>query len=121
MLDSILLVYQYVEPLIDFQSVFPNEITKIKENLFLRINNLSEQEVKDVVYKTIQSLAISLKSIYSFDKNISVMYYEEIVVNYYFKCLTSKNLEKRIKGILSMNQIINLIDKKENPYLNNSK
>ena len=115
-LENLLLVFHYIEPLIDSQSVLTNEITKIKENLFIRIGNLSEQEVKDVSYKTIQTISNCLKSLYSFDKKISVIYYEEMILNYNFKCLTSKNLEKRIKGILAINHIIGLVEKKENPY-----
>ena len=88
-------MFHNVEPLLDFQIVLTNEITKIKENIFIRIGNMSEQEVKDVTYKLIQSLANSLKSLYSFDKKISLMYYEEIILNYHFKCINSKNLEKR--------------------------
>lgn len=89
--------------------------------MFIRISNLSEQEVKDVSYKTIQTIANCLKSLFSFDKKISVIYYEEMILNYNFKCLTSKNLEKRIKGILAINNIINLIEKKENNISYSSK
>src|SRR5690606_7656860 len=53
--------------------------------------------------------------IYNFDEEglVSSIMQEEINLNYSYKCFSSKNLEKRIKGITYIDKIVEIVDKRE--------
>lgn len=62
---------------------------------------MSENEIKEVDKDDIDRIATILKSLFNM-ANINTdsnSIYDEINLNYHYKCFTSKNLEKRLKGI----------------------
>ena len=78
----------------------------------MRILSLTEHEIKELNKSVIHSIAHSIQKIFSFDDNHN-KYYEEMILNYHWKCLISKILEKRINGISSLNCILDNIEKKD--------
>ena len=112
-LESIINIFTYIEPLVDFKTVFNLEINQFKELIYYRIANLTEAEIKETNIMTIKSICLSIKKIFFHDKANYDRYYEELMLFYNIKCLTSKNLEKRIKGITSINNIIDYLENKD--------
>ena len=113
MLESMINIFSYVEPLVDFKVILNIEINQIREIVGNRIANLTEYEIKETNKKTIQSICKSVQQIFFYDQSNSEKCYEEFILLYHLKCLSSKNLEKRIKGITSLNNIIDYIEKKD--------
>ena len=113
MLESMINIFSYVEPLVDFKVILNIEINQIREIVGNRIANLTEYEIKETNKKTIQSICKSVQQIFFYDQSNSEKCYEEFILLYHIKCLSSKNLEKRIKGITSLNNIIDYIEKKD--------
>ena len=115
-LDSLLSVFSIIEPYVDYTTKFNQEIDILINNSYNRILNLSENEVKEINKSTVQSIAYTVRIILSYDTKLMNKYYEEIMLNYHWRCLTSKILEKRIKGITSLNNILDYLEKKERGY-----
>jgi len=113
MLESFLNIYSFVEPLIDFKTTFNIEINQFKEMINNRLSSLTEYEIKETNKKTILNICKSIQQMFFFDHSNCDKYYEEMILIYNFKCLCSKNLEKRIKGITSINNIIEYIERGE--------
>lgn len=116
MLESYLNVYSFVEPLIDYKTTLNIEINQFREMINNRLSNLNEYEIKETNKKTIQNICRSIQQIFFYDQSNCDKYYEELILIYNFKCLCSKNLEKRIKGITSINNILDYIEKGEGGY-----
>jgi len=73
---------------------------------------MTELEIKESKLKNIIFLAAALRKLVScIDQNAAQIYYEELTLTYYYKCLTSNNLQKRIFGITSLNENIESINK----------
>ena len=81
---------------------------------------MTELEIKESKKTEIMFLTSTVRTLVScIDLNASQVYYEELNLTYFYKCLTSKNLQKRIFGIVSINEIIELINKKSlKPFTN---
>jgi len=108
-------IFEFIQPFIDFTANFSSEMMKFKEYFMFRINNMSESEIKEVDKYYIEGIASSIKNVFNIDnvKTASGIIYEELLLNYHFKCFISKNLEKRIKGISYINKAAEFLDKKD--------
>jgi len=102
--------------MIEFKVTFNIEINQFKEMINNRLGNLTEYEIKETNKKTIQNICKSIQHMFFFDKSNSDKYYEEMILIYNFKCLCSKNLEKRIKGITSINNILEYLERGEKGF-----
>ena len=80
----------------------------------LRIENISEFEIKEIKKFSINQLASLVKSLLSpRDKKLACLCYEEILIKFYIKNSISKLLPKRLFGITSISNIIEVLDRKE--------
>jgi ubiquitin C-terminal hydrolase len=111
-------ILDYSNLYIDFTMIFSSQISKFKEFIFYRMNNLSDSEIKDVDPKIIEKLAYLIRNVFSFDGNelTAKIYNEEINLIYAYKCFISKILEKRIKGISYIDKLVEVIFLKESLY-----
>jgi hypothetical protein len=108
----------YVDPFIDYTSTFTTEISKFRDYIFMRINNMTEHEIKEVEKSDIEKIANILKKVFNYDdKNVANVVAEELTLNYHYKCLTSKILEKRIKSITHLVKLVENVKKKENKFM----
>lgn len=110
--------FQYFIEIIDLSSyyinlreIFYKEISLIKENVFDRIQNLSEKDIKEIDKFTIEKIARHLKNIV--DPEDKTLLFDELNLNFHLKCLTSNSLPKRIKGITEINNIIQKVDNRD--------
>lgn len=100
---------------VNVREYFGKEIEAIKENIWQRISNLSEIEIKEVEKNIIEKITRHLKSI--LDSEDKTLLFDEINLHFHLKCFTSKNLPKRIKGITEINNIIQKVESKGNNHL----
>lgn len=97
---------------VNLREIFCKEINSLKENILLRISNLSEIEIKEYEKNIIEKIGRHIKSI--IDPEDKTLLYDEINLNFHLKCFTSKNLPKRIKGITEINNLIQKVESKGN-------
>ena len=112
-IEIILNFFQLYKIIIDLKSVFPDEISYFKTYFTSRIMNLSESEIKEVRKGIIINTIRYLSLLIPFEIKVQKLFFEELYLTYHYKCLTSKNLEKRIAGITAVNLIIDTIERKE--------
>lgn len=86
---------------VDLGTYFSNKLIKLKDHIYNRINNLTENEIKETERDDIEKIANILRNLMSkiVPKSTPNLIYEEINLNYHYKCFISKNFEKRLKGI----------------------
>jgi hypothetical protein len=109
-------VYAFIKDFVDYTSCFTNELSKFKEYIFARVTNMTEHEIKEVDKQDIEKISYTVKKIYE-KKFCGEIIAEELILNYHYKCLTSKVLEKRIKSITHLVKLIEDIKKKDNKLL----
>ena len=97
---------------VNIREIFGKEITAIKENIWMRISNLSETEIKELEKNVIEKIAKHIKSI--LDPEDKTLLFDEVNLNFHLKCFTSKSLPKRIKGIMEINGVIQKVESKGN-------
>lgn len=112
---SICKILEFANNYLDFNMIFSPQITKFKEFIFSRMNQLSNSEIKDTDPKVFENLASLIRNIFSVDGNelTAKIYYEEINLIYAYKCFNSKILEKRIKGISYIDKLVEIVFLKE--------
>jgi len=98
-----------------YSQVFTIEIGKLRAYFTHRIQNMTELEIKETKNKTITILTSSLKTIFLSEGKTPKIYSDELLLLFYYKLITSKSLERRIKGIVYLTKFIEAIEKKENP------
>jgi hypothetical protein len=103
-------IIEFIEPFIEFTSKFSSEISKLKDHIYERINNLTETEIKEIDQGDIERVTYILKRLYNIgDDNMSTKMID-LTLNYHYKCLVSKIFDKRLKGISNISRIIELSD-----------
>ncbi len=96
---------------VNLKESFTKETNNIKDIISERINNLSETEIKEVDKITIENIARSLKNI--IDPEGKQQIFDILTLNFHMKCLNSKSLPKRIKGITEINNLIQKLETRE--------
>jgi len=74
---------------------------------------MTEFEIKDTSKKTMIAISQSVKILFLSDSKISKVTSDELMINFFFRNLTSKNLERRIKGITYLNKYLEILERKE--------
>ena len=74
---------------------------------------MSEYELKETNLSTIVNIMKSLRVLLARNNFISSTFPDEMLLHYFYNQLTSKNLERRVKGITYINKFINVITKNE--------
>jgi hypothetical protein len=112
----------YADTFIDYTSTFTTELSKFRDYIFLRINNMTEHEIKEVEKMDVERIANIIKKVFNYDdKNCAAnVVAEELTLNYHYKCLTSKILEKRIKSITHLVKLVENVKKKENKFISDT-
>ena len=59
------------------------------------------------------AISQSVKILFLSDSKISKVTSDELMINFFFRNLTSKNLERRIKGITYLNKYLEILERKE--------
>jgi len=104
--------FDYINTYVNIREIFAKEINDVKENIWQRISNLTEIEIKELEKNTIEKIGRHIKSI--MDPEDKTLLFDEINLNFHLKCFTSKNLPKRIKGITEINNVIQKVEAKGN-------
>lgn len=112
-LDTIMAFLQLFKIIIEFKNIFPNELNNIKNYFNKKLNNLTENEIKELKKGTLINTLKNYTIILPLDNKSQKVIFEDLYLQYHFKCLTSKNLEKRINGISAINTIIETIERRE--------
>lgn len=76
---------------------------------------MTEIELKDTKKTTIQLISNASKVLLCTDQKTPNFLCDEILINHFYKNLTSKNLERRIKGINYIGKYLEILERKENP------
>lgn len=92
------------------KEVFNKDIQNLKQSVSERISNLSEIEIKEIDKVCIENISRNLRTILDPDDKLIFDY---LSLNFYLKCVNSKSLPKRIKGITEINNIIQKLETRE--------
>jgi len=92
------------------KEVFIQEIQNLKQSISDRIFNLSEAEIKEIDKVKIENIARDVRIILEPDDKLI---FDLLTLNFHLKCVNSKSLPKRIKGITEINNIILKLETKE--------
>lgn len=110
-------VMQYLMDLLEninnyviLKEVFSKDIQSVKQCLSERISNLSEVEIKEIDKVTIENISRNLRIILDPDDKLI---YDILNLNFHLKCVNSKSLPKRIKGITEINNLIQKLETRE--------
>lgn len=113
-LPNFLSVFLDVDSCIHKKFNMSSQYLQVKDHLVQRISNMSENEIKETKKSTISYLSSLLKNLLSnTDKRMGMTIYEELVQIYQIKCLSSKNLNKRIQGISFLTNLIEAVMRKD--------
>jgi ubiquitin carboxyl-terminal hydrolase 9/24 len=112
-LDVVLGFLQLFKVIIEFKNVFPNELNMIKIYFNNKLNYLTENEIKELKKNIFINTLKNYTVILPLDNKSQKVIFEDLYLQYHYKCLTSKNLEKRINGISAINTIIETIERRE--------
>lgn len=113
-LSSFLTILLDCEQFLSKKLGLETEYFKIQEVIKQRLNFLTSLELKESKKFYINNISTIIKTlISSYDKKQASVIYEEIVLIYYWKCLTSRVLAKRITGINCITNVIEAIEKRE--------
>lgn len=95
---------------VNIKDVFNKEIQNLKQSVSDRISNLSEVEIKEIDKVTIENISRNLRIILDPEDKLIFDY---LTLNFHLKCVYSKSLPKRIKGITEINNIIQKLETRE--------
>jgi len=103
---------------VNLKEVFSKEMNSLKDNISDRISNLSEIEIKEIDKITVENIARNLKNI--LDPEEKQLIFDILTLNFHLKCINSKSLPKRIKGITEINNIIQKLETREKSTISNA-
>ncbi len=115
-LDIFMDFFSAIDPIPDYNRFFSTEISQLKEYVQSRLNNMSEYEIKETNKKTMNTFTKSCKCLFDYESKTPKVFSDEILILFFYKNLTSKTLERRIKGITYLGKCIEIIERKDLSY-----
>lgn len=103
-------LFENINYYVVLKDVFNKDIQNLIQSISDRIANLSEVEIKEIDKIKIENIARNLRTILEPDDKLI---FDFLTLDFHLKCVNSKSLPKRIKGITEINNIIQKLETRE--------